>query len=256
MYYNFFNAHGYVVLKNAINKKDCEDFLTDVITPALMLNGTSLNDTSMDDEDKAWEDEYGAVISGEDGMNPIPLQHDKWPSFFDSNVLNSFLNYIHGGEHWEWTDGAKYGMGWIHLRYPVGDTEKWEPPDQYFGWHLDGDPDRAINQKSVVILPFINDVGPSGGGTAVLDGSHNLVAGFMNNKPPEKVAKYLPKFIQDTISWALYPIRNYLHNKIVEVTGEAGDILVMHPLLLHSSSVNLHGNQTRVTFNMATQWSR
>ena len=84
-------------------------------------------------------------------------------------------------------------MGWIHLRYPVGTTDTWEPPDQYFGWHLDGDPDRSINKKSVVVLPFITDVGPGGGGTAVLEGSHNIITGFMSNKTPEKGIKAFAK---------------------------------------------------------------
>ena len=92
MYYDSFCTRGYVVLKHAMSKDDCDKFLTEIITPALNFHGTNLNDTLMDDDNKAWDDEYGTVVVGEDGMNPIPLQHDKWPSFFNSGILNSFLN--------------------------------------------------------------------------------------------------------------------------------------------------------------------
>mmetsp|Transcript_8105 Transcript_8105/g.24095 ORF Transcript_8105/g.24095 Transcript_8105/m.24095 type:complete len:262 (-) Transcript_8105:290-1075(-) len=257
MYYNELCNNGYTILKNVMSKEACDNFLSDIIMPVLERHGVVDGCIEQSEEYKAWDDDTGAVITGTDNGHPIPLHQDKWPYFFESPVLNSFLDHAHGGSNWEWTDGAKFGMGWVHLRYPVGDTGEWEPPDEYNGWHIDGGTDRQFTSKSLVMLPFLTDVGNGGGGTAVLPGSHNAMMGFMYNKSPEKVESKLPKFIEQTVRWAHHPNKSYLNNMCVtEATGTAGDVLIMHPLLIHCGSVNLEGNPTRVTFNMSTGWKR
>ena len=260
MYYDEFRKNGYVVLKNAMNDVECHNFLHNTVLPSLERCGlqSSMIETDKFETYKAWDDEYGAVVCGEDGMHPLPLNEDNWYTFFNSPNLLSFLDKLHGGrKNWKWMDGAKYGMGWIHIRYPVGDTDTWQAPDENFGWHIDGNYNKAVSEKSVVLLPFITHVKHGGGGTAVLTGSHNHVAGFMYGKNPEKVERLLPKFIYDTVKWALMPFNNYINNmRVKEVTGNVGDILVMHPLLLHSSSICLEGNEPRITFNMATSWNQ
>tara|TARA_B100000989_G_C19176192_1_gene317615 strand:+ start:391 stop:537 length:147 start_codon:yes stop_codon:yes gene_type:complete len=46
-------------------------------------------------------------------------------------------------------------------------------------------------------------------------------------------------------------MKNY--KNIIETTGQAGDILIMHPHLIHSASIALEYHPIRITFNLATQ---
>ena len=46
------------------------------------------------------------------------------------------------------------------------------------------------------------------------------------------------------------------NNNIVETTGEEGDILIMHPHLLHAPSMCSKKNKLRVTFNLSINYSR
>ena len=44
------------------------------------------------------------------------------------------------------------------------------------------------------------------------------------------------------------------HNKnIIDVTGEQGDILIMHPHLVHSPSFADINSKVRITFNLSTK---
>jgi len=132
-------------------------------------------------------------------------------------------------------------------------------------WHTDFpyvlDDDRVAG---ALVFSFIGEVPARAGGTLVLAGSHRLVARFLRAKPhlrqlPMKVTR---RALMDSDPWlkslcaesdpdewstrlldtghviADVPLR------IVELVGEAGDVVVGHPWLLHRVSHN-RGDQPR-----------
>ena len=71
-----------------------------------------------------------------------------------------------------------------------------------------------------------------GGGTALLARSHAQVAAFLHGKG-ERGRRSVDRKIGELVADGL-AARNGL--RVVEATGASGDVLVMHPLLVHASS--------------------
>lgn len=127
------------------------------------------------------------------------------------------------------------------------------------GWHFDYTPlQEAPGPRAVQIFALLEDVHPRGGGTLVLTGSHRLVSDFIvrtgkdpnprtvrtdldgahpwlaalwdgeNSADPDRTARFLnrPELIGGV------PI------KVVELTGQAGDVFVMHSDCFHAVAPN------------------
>jgi hypothetical protein len=151
-------------------------------------------------------------------------------------------------------------MGWIHLRFPnytVGDDDRilptafepysrgqWHVDDGHFYHHKLDSP-----EQSVTLLPMLRPVNALGGNTLIIKNSH------------KKVARYLARQGHVGVTYRrLYAYANYIAENadpldIIEAaTCTAGDILVMHPFVVHSSSKNTEGSPWRVSFNMTIMW--
>lgn len=121
---------------------------------------------------------------------------------------------------------------------------------------------------SLVLLPVLRDIAKAwNGGTTVLTGRHRDMFRFLlqqrrDNAPP-------PGFHDVNNRWGYIGKMMEGHNGVgPDLTNQkhkrwrrhtvggarAGDILVMHPLLPHGSSVNL-GFKERLSINFATEWS-
>ena len=206
------------------------------------------------------------------GHHPIPQTSpdSKWPALFQSPRLRQVLDDLHGGsKKWRWVHGAAHGLGWIHLRYPVVDANTpWDYEDRR--WHIDGDTSRIDTHQSVVILPMVTPISAGGGGTVLLRGSHKSVARWLHDSGEWGVGNH--RRIQTIVQRAM---ETNGMGACVEATGDAGDVLVMHPLLVHavndarrvtfhlSSDLSLDGASARwtavqhgirVTFNLSTNW--
>jgi hypothetical protein len=246
-----FSRDGYIILRGVIPREECDRLLWERVAPALA--GVGIDPF----EESTWGDVEGTVVKGPRGSDhPIPLScpDGRWPAVFRSSVLRSVLSQLHGGSRWEWAYGAAEGLGWIHIRFPVDDASTWAPPDE--GWHIDGGANTELDaQASVVVLPMITAIRSGGGGTALLRGSHRRVAALLREG----------KSVRPTVL-ARSELREHGASAVVEATGCAGDILLLHPLLVHSASsahratYNPDGGMTRhglrITFNLATQWKR
>ena len=42
------------------------------------------------------------------------------------------IDEIHPRKRWRWNYSAKNGLGWIHLRFPIGKT--WRPPKTWLAY--------------------------------------------------------------------------------------------------------------------------
>jgi hypothetical protein len=131
------------------------------------------------------------------------------------------------GEGRWWT---RQGFGWVILRFPGFSSAPWRPPTA--GWHIDGIDfqHRADSaEQGLVGMELLTDIVPGGGGTAVRPGSHREISRLLVAAGPAGIGYPALRRFCDELKG--YPP--------VEVVGEAGDVLWMHPHLVHARSPNV-----------------
>lgn len=128
---------------------------------------------------------------------------------------------------WQWGDGFIANVG-------VGDDRPWQPPSRAAkGWHKDGDFFRHfLDSPEQALLTFAlwTDLVHKGGGTFVAADSVPVVARFLAEHP-EGV---LPGDFD--YAALIAQCRDF-----VEMTGDAGDVVLLHPYTLHATSQNVLG---------------
>lgn len=128
---------------------------------------------------------------------------------------------------WQWSDGFIANLG-------VGGDRPWRPPSpEVGGWHKDGDFFRHfLDSPEQGLLTFVlwTDMVHKGGGTFVAADSVPVVARLLA-RHPEGV---LPRDFD--YASLIGQCRDF-----VEMTGEAGDVVLLHPFTLHATSQNVLG---------------
>ena len=122
-------------------------------------------------------------------------------------------------------------------------------PSELDNWHCDGDffvhyldsPEQAL-----LVIPLFTDIQPRGGGTYIAPDGIDLIAKYLAEHPegvlPEDrtfrpSTSTLANWRDDPGFWShLEEIKRC--RKFVEVTGDVGDVALLHPLMLHSASKN------------------
>src|SRR5215213_2327188 len=121
----------------------------------------------------------------------------------------------------------------------------WEPPSAtVLGWHKDGDSFRHfLDSPEEALLPIIiwTDIAPRGGGTFIACDSIGVVARLLAQHPEGLLAEEF-NFHRLTMQC----------NDFLEVIGDAGDVVLMHPFMLHASSQN-HSMKPRIITNPPIQ---
>lgn len=134
---------------------------------------------------------------------------------------------------WRWSDGIIANLG-------VGADRPFEEPSPAVGgWHKDGDFFRHFldsPEQGLLTIVLWTDVLSRGGGTFVATDSVGVVARFLAEHP-EGV---LPDVLQQT------RLIEQCH-EFVELTGKAGDVVLMHPFVLHATSQNVLRAQRLIT---------
>jgi ectoine hydroxylase-related dioxygenase (phytanoyl-CoA dioxygenase family) len=135
-------------------------------------------------------------------------------------------------------------------------TAPWGVPDK--GWHIDANYRSPLFPAGgVKTLALLGEVKSRGGGTQVLDGSHRLVHDWFRLHPPPPTARSaeLRKLLRahPYVDTLLSPgeaeprVERFLRSteehqgvtlQVVELTGSAGDVILMHPLLMHAPAPN------------------
>jgi Phytanoyl-CoA dioxygenase (PhyH) len=109
------------------------------------------------------------------------------------------------------------------------------------GWHVDGDDFHhhltSLEQGLVTVFLF-SDVSPGDGGTAVAVGSHHAVARLLADAEPSGL-RYKD---------LLRKLPSVGASQVVELTGKAGDVAMLHPFLIHRSCANT-GTKVRFACN-------
>lgn len=261
-YLKNFERDGYCVIKNAIPKEECKKLIRNTLLPILHKKGIYLT------KPKTWNYKYskrkeGILIAGRNGGHIISKRnkHFRFPAMYNSQELNTVLNLLHSRNSniskWKYQYLGNEGLGWIHLRFPCINYDKKQNKNKQFpltdnSFHLDGmyvdtNNNTKVNpEQSVVILPFITTVKKNGGGTAVIPSSHKEINNYL--------LRYNYNSDLDTEN-IIDNVVNKKQNKIIDVCGNQGDVLVIHPHLIHGSSLASNKSRTRITFNIGTMYN-
>jgi ectoine hydroxylase-related dioxygenase (phytanoyl-CoA dioxygenase family) len=119
------------------------------------------------------------------------------------------------------------------------------------GWHVDGGSFRSSghltdHHHALVTLFLFSDVGPGDGGTAMIRGSHLVIARAI----AEARAGVNWDDLKPTLSAA--GVLNPSESQIAHLVGQAGDVALMHPFLIHGFGAN-HGKRIRFACNPLVQ---
>jgi hypothetical protein len=155
-------------------------------------------------------------------------------------------------------EGRPYPMpgDWGALFIAFPSDAPWSIPIR--GWHADAHYASALwPTNGVKTLAVFGDVEPRGGGTLIVSGSHRLIHAWFQANPPVPGAHgfdlrrelrkqpYIrelhragepgdraARFMDRTEEAGGIPLR------VVELTGHAGDVFLLHPLVLHVAASN------------------
>lgn len=246
-----FERDGYIIIKNAIQREICEELMKNAIKPVLRNNNIYYNNK------KSRRGKRGLCFGGIDGQ-PINKKYKKWSGIYKNSRLTKIINNLHPHSRWGWIYGANKGIGWIHIRYPYTRSNKWKIPQ--YGWHIDGNmyKNNISTELSYIIMPLINSITPNGGGTALFRGSHKLINYWIHHLQNRiTLDEYIKKCVKNEILkneiLKNEITNNYkVNSNIIETNGDQGDVLIIHPHLIHAPSNCSKNNKIRITFNLAT----
>jgi hypothetical protein len=159
--------------------------------------------------------------------------------------------------------------GAFFLHFPTGG--EWNVPNT--GWHMDGNYTGRLQPPcGVLIHAMLTEVGPRCGGTNIISASHRLVHKWFKENPPAPgtrsaqhrkslqrhpylrdlciagdAAGRIARFHERVESVDGIPLQ------VVENTASAGDVILMHTLLLHAVPAAHVGTQPRFLLSTGIQ---
>ena len=129
-----------------------------------------------------------------------------------------------------------FGAGWFTVSFPghYASNELWGLDGH---WHIDGSGFIHYpysKEIGLILLILLSTVEDEGGGTAVAESSHiigikKIIESGMKGITAEKLAIILRETSENEFN-------------VIEIIGNIGDVILMHPLVLHARSKNLGGN--------------
>jgi hypothetical protein len=241
-----FATYGYVRVPDAFAVEEAER-MRDVVWRELAKQGIER------DNPNTWLNE-----------SPAHLQHLKGHPAFKAvgsdRTLAAIDDLLGAGR---WREPPDWGA--YFLLFPT--FRPWTVP--WKAWHIDHDYAAPLAPLSgLKVHAMFGDVAPRAGGMAILTGSHRLVAQHFADHPPSPGAKgaqvrrslmrsyeYLrdlgadgeaekriARFFDRAEEVAGIPLQ------VAELTATAGEVILMHPLLLHTRPTNA-GSYPRFVLN-------
>jgi hypothetical protein len=139
---------------------------------------------------------------------------------------------LDGGED-RLTDSSNNIINNFNLNFNTGANTPWAPPSaDLIGWHKEGWVFHHFldrHEQSLLVLLIWRDIEPLSGGTFYVPDSVPLVAQLLLDHP---------EGLHHSGPWRGVPRRC---SDFREVTASAGDMIILHPFLLHTKSQNPSG---------------
>ena len=177
------------------------------------------------------------------------------------------LDALFGADHWAMP--KHYGQALVTMP----NASEWRVPHKI--WHADFTYEaRADDLFAVKYWALLGDVEPGGGGTPQLAGSHRLTARYIEGRTAEELEyKRVRDGLLRSHPWlrALItndddPERNVrfmsadvdvdgLPARVIECAGNAGDVYITHPWVMHSIAAN-SAAEPRIMRSMAVYAAR
>jgi ectoine hydroxylase-related dioxygenase (phytanoyl-CoA dioxygenase family) len=197
---------GYVKVENVFSKELARRIL-DIVW----------NELNIDPQNSATWPGYRVVL--EKVLEQAPA-----PEIITERYENA-VNDVCGSGRWSATRGA----GYFPILFPGFYNAPWTPPSS--GWHFDGDLFRQIDSDNLglVGLEIFSDIPAGGGSTVVRSGSHSIIVRLLaehrfDQNDERKMSSLLDSATKDL--------------PVVELTGNTGDVFLLHPFTLHAESRN------------------
>ena len=212
-----FLRYGYVVVPGALDLD---------ATPGWVDRGWERIGVSPDDPG-AWGEER-VHLSGQQRLDT---------SVIAPRALAAAVQLLGGADRvdlpWSWSDAFIANLG-------VGKDRQWDAPSaDVGGWHQDGDFFRHFldsPEQGLLTIALWTDMHHRGGGTFIATDSVGVVARHLAEHPeglrPDEMGT-------DTLIQQCH--------EFVELTGQAGDVVLMHPFMLHATSQNVIGHGRLIT---------
>lgn len=232
---------GYIILKQAFSPQKASEWSKDLWTRLGMVP----NDKS------TWYKER------------VHMPHHKSETVksFAPDAWSAMCDLLGGEERIDpssayWNDAFIVNLG--KKEYEDFEEEKVNDPYQLDNWHIDGDffvhfldsPEQAL-----LVIPLFSKIKPRGGGTMIAPDGIQLIARYLYSHPegviqtPQSLTPATSPYLFDNAppdprykaESGYHSHLKHIHecNQFVEMTGEIGDVILLHPLMLHSFAPNL-----------------
>ncbi|KAL4994220.1 hypothetical protein BDV10DRAFT_197696 [Aspergillus recurvatus] len=144
----------------------------------------------------------------------------------------------------------------VNLGLPEYEGMESPDPRELDNWHVDGDffwhfldsPEQAL-----LVIPLFSDIAPRGGGTMICPEAIPFMARYLYEHPEGASPYMVPRHEAQPENPDAEPGLSFYKSLIGkctdfhEMTGKTGDVVLMHPLMLHSASRNMLRNPRIIT---------
>ncbi|GJE90534.1 hypothetical protein PsYK624_066750 [Phanerochaete sordida] len=229
---DFFLENGYVIIKQAFTREQATNLMTEMWVRL-----------GMDPDDKStWTQERTNMPV----KNMFPVKE------FAPKAWAAIAELCGGEERVDPVASSWADNFIVNLGTPALEGAAPPPPLELDNWHVDGDffvhfldsPEQAL-----LVIPLFSDIAPGGGGTCIAPDGIAHVARYLAAHPAGVVPEdytFFPAHLGGTADdWVGQPgFWSHMEEikrcaQFVELTGETGDVVLMHPLMLHSASRNV-----------------
>jgi hypothetical protein len=168
--------------------------------------------------------EFRATVPRQSGM---PFAKLNTPTFLDA--LDDLLSPTrYHARHIE-------SHGDFFFSFPGFHGPPWRPPHGFGPWHIDLGHDATttfdLSSGNCALVPvfLLTETRAGAGATVIVPGSHRVVAKLLYAAGGTLPRFHMTAFCEHVVTKRV---------KTLQATGQAGDLYLLHPLLIHSASTN------------------
>lgn len=171
--------------------------------------------------------------------------HPEFDAILTPRVAEAF-DTLAGQDLWNKDHLATHGNFWV--TFPGFHGDEWKVPSGHGRWHIDlGYESResfvlSDGNCAFVAAFLITDSRRDGAPTVAIPGSHRLIARILH-LAQRPVGRF--EMVAFCEGYATSPS---IAQTVVQMTGKAGDVVIMHPLLIHCASAHV-GSSLRILSN-------